>query len=74
MTVTTNKPAEYCKLEAWTPEGRGIFVREPAVIKKASTFKGEKISGTPTFNNIIKIKDITEEELEEENSKEVSEF
>lgn len=36
-------------LRAWTPEGRGIHVRQPALIQHASKMKGKRVQRTPAY-------------------------
>ncbi|XP_076640449.1 nitric oxide-associated protein 1 [Colletes latitarsis] len=45
-------------LNAWTPEGRGIYLRSPALLKKSVTLRGAKIQGTPmyTFGRKVYVK------------------
>jgi hypothetical protein len=43
--------ADIYKVKAWTPNGRGIFVREPPFLPHAIQLRGEKIRGTPAYKN-----------------------
>lgn len=45
----TMSPLSDAVLKAWTPEGRGIFSREPSMLPYAVKLKGRKIYGTPCF-------------------------
>ncbi|KAL0269543.1 UNVERIFIED_CONTAM: hypothetical protein PYX00_007243 [Menopon gallinae] len=38
-----------CTLQAWTPEGRGIFLRQPALITRTTRFRKQRIDDTPAF-------------------------
>jgi len=40
-----------CAVRAWTPGGKGIYVRDPPFLPYASTLKGRRKPGTPTYNN-----------------------
>jgi ribosome biogenesis GTPase A len=54
-------PDTQCVLRAFTPEGRGIFVRKPALLPYAFKLRGKRIVGTPCFENkLFIINDLTE--------------
>lgn len=38
-----------CRFQAWTPYGRGIYVRVPSVLPFTVTRRGERISKTPAY-------------------------
>ncbi|CAG2108874.1 unnamed protein product [Medioppia subpectinata] len=40
-----------CVLRAFTPEGRGIYVRNPPLLPYAHKLRGKRIVGTPCFEN-----------------------
>lgn len=40
---------DVCDLQAWTPEGRGIYVRTPPVLKYAVNRRGPRIKFTPSY-------------------------
>lgn len=50
VAVTTG-PDTKCVLRAFTPEGRGIFVRNPPLLPYAFNLRGKRIVGTPCFEN-----------------------
>lgn len=50
VSVTDNLDSE-CVLRAFTPAGRGIFLRDPPALPFAINLKGKKIVGTPFFQN-----------------------
>ncbi len=41
---------QLCRLRAWTPQGRGIYVRDPPFLPFAATLKGRRIVGTPAYH------------------------
>ena len=45
----TLEPDDECVIKAHTPEGRGLFLRTPAVLPYAVRLRGKKITGTPCF-------------------------
>lgn len=47
----TPGPDVKCKLQAWTPEGRGIHVREPSLLPYAVNLRGKKIRGSPAYGS-----------------------
>ncbi|XP_044743956.1 nitric oxide-associated protein 1 [Chrysoperla carnea] len=47
----TPGPDVQCKLQAWTPEGRGIHVREPSLLPYAVNLRGKKIRGSPAYGS-----------------------
>lgn len=46
ITPRTN---EQIFLRAWTPEGKGLFLRTPALLKKSVTLRGMKIVDSPAY-------------------------
>ena len=44
-------PDTKCVVKAFTPEGRGIFVRRPPLLPFAFQLRGKRIIGTPCFEN-----------------------
>lgn len=50
VSVTADRDRE-CVLRAFTPEGRGLFVRQPCVLPFAVNLKGNRIRDTPCFEN-----------------------
>lgn len=40
-----------CVVKAYTPEGRGIHLRQPSLLPRAVLFRGAKIRGTPCFEH-----------------------
>ena len=38
-----------CTVRAWTPGGRGIYVRDPPFLPFAHLLRGERIGGTPAY-------------------------
>ena len=38
-------------VRAWTPGGKGIFLRDLAFLPRAVNLKGDKIKRTPTYAN-----------------------
>ncbi|RWS30470.1 50S ribosome-binding GTPase-like protein 1 [Leptotrombidium deliense] len=48
VSVTLLQGSE-CVLKAYTPQGRGLYVRRPSVLPFAVKLKGKKIRGTPCF-------------------------
>ncbi|XP_053994280.1 nitric oxide-associated protein 1 isoform X1 [Hylaeus volcanicus] len=49
IAITCNEN-ENVTLTAWTPEGRGIHVRSPALLKKSVIHRGVRIHGTPMYS------------------------
>lgn len=47
----TTKVATVFDIKAWTPGGRGIFVRDPPFLPEAVKLRGQIISRTPAFQN-----------------------
>lgn len=39
-----------CTLQAWTPDARGIYVREPALLRYSINLRGPRIRGTPAYS------------------------
>lgn len=44
---------EACVLKAYTPEGRGIFVRKPSLLPFAVNMKGRRHVGTPCYDSRV---------------------
>lgn len=45
------KPADIFSIRAWTPNGKGIFVRDPPFLPFAVQLKGNRLSGTPAYQS-----------------------
>ena len=45
------KNHEFCTLKAWTPGGRGLFLRQYPFLPFGHTLRGTRIMGAPTFAN-----------------------
>lgn len=43
------KKGTFCKLQAWTPEARGIHKRYPSVLPYCINLKGKRITDTPAY-------------------------
>ena len=43
--------AQVFEVRAWTPGGKGIFMRDLAYLPRAVLLKGKKIKKTPTYEN-----------------------
>ncbi|XP_011698761.1 PREDICTED: nitric oxide-associated protein 1 [Wasmannia auropunctata] len=43
--------AERVSLRAWSPQGRGLYLRTPALLKKSVALRGNRISDTPTYKS-----------------------
>ncbi|TRY71077.1 hypothetical protein TCAL_01172 [Tigriopus californicus] len=39
------------KVKAWTPDGKGLFLRDPPFLPYAQNLRGKRIGGTPTYRN-----------------------
>jgi hypothetical protein len=50
VSVTLGRD-EQCVLRAFTPEARGLFVRQPPVLPFAVQLKGDRVRGTPCFES-----------------------
>lgn len=48
LALTLNNGSE-CIFKAYTPEGRGIYLRKPSLLPRSVLFRGPKIKGTPCF-------------------------
>ncbi|RWS02462.1 50S ribosome-binding GTPase-like protein 1, partial [Dinothrombium tinctorium] len=48
VSITLGRDLE-CVLKAYTPEGRGLYVRKPPLLPFAVNLRGKKIRGTPCF-------------------------
>lgn len=44
----TSRQGEVC-LQAYTPEGRGLFLREPALLPFCAQLRGSRIGGTAAY-------------------------
>ncbi|CAD1480270.1 unnamed protein product [Heterotrigona itama] len=40
---------ESALLRAWTPQGRGIYLRSPPLLSKSVSLRGRKVQGTPMY-------------------------
>lgn len=59
VSITGNLGVEY-RLRAWTPEKRGIKLRQPSVLPDAVNIRGKRIIGSPAYNmKKEKIKHVT---------------
>lgn len=38
-------------LRAWSPQGRGLHLRIPALLKKSVALRGDRISDAPTYKS-----------------------
>lgn len=47
--AVTPGPQSVCRFQAWTPYGRGIYVRIPPVLPFTVARRGERISKTPAY-------------------------
>ncbi|XP_043477911.1 nitric oxide-associated protein 1 [Leptopilina heterotoma] len=45
----TPKADEQIFLKAWTPEGKGLFLRTPALLKNSVNLRGVRIANTPAY-------------------------
>ena len=45
----TAKEGRTINLRAWTPQGRGIYLRTPALLSRSIAFVGHRIENTPAF-------------------------
>ncbi|XP_018374772.1 PREDICTED: nitric oxide-associated protein 1 [Trachymyrmex cornetzi] len=43
--------AERVLLKAWNPQGRGLYLRTPALLRKSVALRGHRISDTPTYKS-----------------------
>ena len=50
ISVTTRVTLMY-KVKAWTPGGKGIYLRDPSFLPFAVNLKGKKIRQTPYFKD-----------------------
>ena len=50
ISITGNIDTK-CILRAFTPEGRGIYLRQPPILPYAIRLRGRRIPGTPCFEN-----------------------
>lgn len=39
------------KVKAWTPDGKGLYLRDPPFLPYAQKLRGKRIGGTPTYKN-----------------------
>lgn len=53
--VSVNLPrSSQAEFHAWTPESRGIHVRQPALLPHAgSAYRGKRMLGTPAYRQKI---------------------
>lgn len=59
-TSLTSGPDSQCIVRAYTPEGRGIYVRNPPLLPYAIRLRGRRIPNTPCFENkLFTIDDLT---------------
>ena len=62
-----------CVVKAYTPEGRGIHLRQPPLLPRAVLFRGPKIRGTPCFEpHKSFLKELPEERKAYDQSKDIS--
>ncbi|XP_059051406.1 nitric oxide-associated protein 1 [Achroia grisella] len=47
--AVTAKKGTLCKVQAWTPDARGIYRRYPSLLPYAVNLKGKRISDTPAY-------------------------
>lgn len=47
----TPKDQNVVKMTAWTPEGRGIYLRKPALLPHAVRFRGRRFGGCEYTSN-----------------------
>lgn len=45
------KEGEHVSLRAWTPQGRGLHVRTPALLSKSVTLRGIRVTDAPTYRD-----------------------
>ncbi|XP_011647614.1 nitric oxide-associated protein 1 isoform X1 [Pogonomyrmex barbatus] len=45
------KEAKHVVLRAWSPQGRGLHLRMPALLKKSVALRGNRVSDTPTYRS-----------------------
>lgn len=50
ISITGNADSK-CILKTFTPEGRGIYTRQPPILPYAIRLRGRRIPGTPCFEN-----------------------
>ncbi|XP_033211799.1 nitric oxide-associated protein 1 [Belonocnema kinseyi] len=50
MAITALQ-GEQVSLRAWTPEGRGLFLRTPALLRKSVTLRGVRIRNSPAYKS-----------------------
>lgn len=67
-------PDTKCVVRAFTPEGRGIFVRTPPLLPYAFRLRGKRILGTPCFENKLFTLDDLFRKAPDRTSKHKSEF
>lgn len=51
-------PEQECVVRAYTPQGRGIFLREPPLLARANRRLGKKIRDTPLFKHPHYVADV----------------
>ncbi|XP_046987580.1 nitric oxide-associated protein 1 [Schistocerca americana] len=48
--IAVTPPKDHvCKLQAWTPDARGIYVRQPALLRYSVNLRGARIRKTPAY-------------------------
>ncbi|XP_011155376.2 nitric oxide-associated protein 1 isoform X3 [Solenopsis invicta] len=47
----TAKEADRVLLRAWSPQGRGLYLRIPALLKKSVVLRGNRIAEVPTYKS-----------------------
>lgn len=63
VSVTMGE-AEECVLKAYTPAGKGIFVRQPSLLPFAVRMRGRRIVGTPCYETkVLTVNDFDEEQF-----------
>ncbi|KAK2586553.1 hypothetical protein KPH14_011441 [Odynerus spinipes] len=48
IAITPNEN-DRVKLQGWTPNARGIYLRTPALLRKSVTLRGARVLGTPAY-------------------------
>ncbi|OTF69301.1 hypothetical protein BLA29_009380, partial [Euroglyphus maynei] len=72
ISVTGNVDSK-CILKTFTPDGRGIYVRQPPILPYAIRLRGRRIPGTPCFENkLFTIDDFQKHRFSDEKSNENS--
>lgn len=47
--AVTPGPEKKISIKAWTPQGRGIYLRNPALLKHSVGLRGRKVRGLPVY-------------------------